>query len=55
MLLFKLIHILTSLFVLFAADAFAYQAAHNSEEVSDRNGNALCSVMMLLALFFMWR
>lgn len=52
MLLFKLIHILTSLFVLFAAGAFAYQAAHNSEEVSDRNGNALCSVMMLLAAFF---
>ena len=55
MLLLKLIHILTSLFVLFAAGAFAYQAIHNSEEAPDRNGNALCSVMMVLALFFMWR
>lgn len=55
MLVLKLIHMLTSLFVLFAAGAFAYQAVHNSEETSDRNGNALCSVMMVLALFFMWR
>ena len=55
MVMLELIRLFTSLFVVFTAYAFAYQAFHNSKEASDSYGNTFCSVMMVLAFFFMWR
>lgn len=49
------IQVFTTLFLLFAACFFGYQAYRKSERTSDIVGNLFCFVEMVLAVYFMWR
>lgn len=49
------IRVFITLFLIFAACLFGYQAGKSLENKSDIIGNLFCFVEMVLAVYFIWR
>lgn len=49
------IQVVTTMFLIFAAGSFAYQAYRNCSKTSDVMGNIFCALEMIFSIYFMWR